>query len=425
MSLQECLAKRKDCSGDSEALPLSKVNEICHSVNQVDPSRKLFILLPEGPDYTSGAYIYENGKLNFLSDDVKTKHTMELYPELISKEKIDNSELVRVGLTWQYLSLKVGSLGLGVSQRARTPKSFNKLVNKITSQENIFLYSIAVRNRDRDILLEDRLEPLQIKLNNTTHLLETPECYKNRLLYKNKYDGISLDDAIFKRIQNKSPDNSSLYELSQLLWACQGEVDHATHGNRDPLEKNGYGRVHASGCAGHSVYPVVLVEQLAGVSKGAYVYNPIGLSGLHRWININNDIVYDHCIHKYSTNNILNTIRNTLNLSISDYAILLCIDKKKPCSGFMHSKILDVKYWSEIEAGMSLAGLQLQANALGLKWNRHIFSALDDPVYREKLELETAENCINKTALNIINKPKNDKFSLKGTLVPLLLFYLD
>ncbi|MFX1414994.1 MAG: hypothetical protein ACFFA2_14335, partial [Promethearchaeota archaeon] len=203
----------------------------------------------------------------------------------------------------------------------------------------------------------------------------------------------------------------------------------ATHGNRDKLEKNGYGRVHASGCAGYAVYPLVFINNLTGIPNGAYIYNPVGISALNRWITIDNMKKYDHLLKIYSNDNFKVEIQKEFNIGSSKYLILLCIDRKKPCSGFMHSKVgkmfLDIQYWAEIEAGMALAGLQLQANALGLKWQKVVLSNPDDNKYRSLFNLDLAESNINKMALNLVNLPKNEKLSLKGNLIPSVLFYLE
>ncbi|KKN34632.1 hypothetical protein LCGC14_0791790 [marine sediment metagenome] len=427
-SLQGCLASRKDCSGEGHPLPMSEVLDICKSTHQAALSKSLFIVLPNGDEYTGGIYRYNEKELTLVTDKEKTKYCMEVYPELDMKKSIDLEELIQVGLIWQYLSLKVGSIGLGVSQRARPPKKVNKAVNTTTSQNYAFLYSVAVRERDRGELIEDTLEPLQKELKEGIHLLETPECYKDRAIYINKYQGVPVDTAIFDQIEKKEPNSTSLYELSQLLWACQGETDHATHGNRDMVEKNGYGRVHASGCAGYAVYPIVLVDSLSDLTKGAYFYNSVGFSALNRWISIDEKINYDHFIQKYTSNNSKADIEKEFGINFSDYIILLCIDRKAPCSGFMHSKIgkafMNPKYWAEVEAGMALAGLQLQSNALGLKWQKIIVSNPDDPKYRSLFNLDSAERSINNMATQTVNLAKNEKLSLKGPLVPVSLFIL-
>ena len=94
----------------------------------------------------------------------------------------------------------------------------------------------------------------------------------------------------------------------------------------------------------------------------------------------------------------------------------------------MHSKIgkmiMDTKYWAEIVAGMALAGLQLQANALGWQWEKKIISNPDDPKYRKLFNLDSAEHNINKMALNLVNLAKNEKLSVKGNLKPAVLFFL-
>ena len=94
----------------------------------------------------------------------------------------------------------------------------------------------------------------------------------------------------------------------------------------------------------------------------------------------------------------------------------------------MHSKIgktfINPKYWSEVESGMALAGLQLQANALGLKWEKEILSNPDGDKYRSLFNLDFAEQSINNMAKKLENQAKNERLSLKSNLVPVLLFYL-
>ncbi|MHA2180441.1 MAG: hypothetical protein ACXAAH_03350 [Promethearchaeota archaeon] len=428
MSLQGSLASRKDCSGEGQPLPLKVVLEICNSTQQAAISSSLFVVLPNGDDYDAGIYMYKGKEFELITDKGSTNHIMELYPELIYKEQIELKELIRVGLSWQYLSLKVDSLGLGVSQRARTPKKINNLINAKTNQNHILLYSVAVRKRDRGELIEDTSRPLQKELEEGIFLLDIPDCYKDRAIYKNSYEGIPIDSAIFNQVEKKTQNNMSLHELTQLLWACQGETDHTTHGNRDDLEKNGYGRVHASGCAGYSVYPIVFVKDLSIIPKGGYWYNPVGFSALNRWVLTNNKLNYDHFLQKYTTNSPKAEIEQEFGVEYPNYIILLCIDRKKPCSGFMHSKLgkrfMDPKYWAEIEAGMALAGLQLQANALGLNWQKYVFENPDDDKYRGLFNLEFAEQSINQMATNLYNKAKNERLSLKSHLVPVLLFHL-
>ena len=426
MSLQECLARRKDCSGKGRVLNLAEIQNICKSTHQAISSKTLFVVLPEGADYEAGIYTYNEKGLNLLTSKAKTKYTMELYPELIRKEPLELTDLIDLGLAWQYLSLKAESIGLGVSQRARGPKGINKQVNKATNTVHQFLYSVAVRERDRAGLIEDTREPLSIQPEEGTIILNTPVCYKNRAIYEKKYKGTPIDSAIYDRVEKKAPDYSSLYELSQLLWACQGENDHATHGNRDGLEKNGYGRVHATGCAGYAVYPLVLVEELANLPKGAYWYNPVGFSGLNRWLSVEGEKKYDHLLHQFSTDNSTSSLLDEFKLNVSHFAIILCIDRKKPCAGFAHSKIgklvMNTKYWAEVEAGMALAGLQLQANALGLKWKKVVFPNPDYPKYRNTFNLELLEQSINQRGTSIMNRAKNEKLSLKGHLIPTVLF---
>ncbi|MFX1378184.1 MAG: hypothetical protein ACFFA4_03750 [Promethearchaeota archaeon] len=422
MSLQGCLASRKDCSGSGRVLSMKEILDICKSTNQAAPLKSLFLVLPNGKDYSGGIYIYKNDELTLITDKEKTQYCMELYPELLWKESINLDDLIRVGLIWQYLSLKVESMGLGVSQRARAPKKFNKIVNTELNLNYFFLYSVAVRERDRGALVEDTLDPIQKEIESDTFLLETPACYKDRALYKDQYKGVQLDAAIFNQVESKAPNTTSLQEISQLLWACQGENDHATHGNRDLLEKNGYGRVHASGCAGYAVYPIMIVEDLANLPKGCYIYNPVGYSALNRWIKVNDKIKYDHYLQYFSIDNSKAKIEEEFDINLSNYAILLCIDRKKPCSGFMH-KVMNIKYWAEIEAGMALAGLQLQANALGLRWQTKVISNPDEKRYRNLFCLDSAEHSINNCASKIVNLAKNEKLSLKGNLVPTVLFF--
>lgn len=428
MSLQECLASRKDCSGVGPILPKSVVLDICKSAHQAAPSRNLFIVLPDGDDYAGGIYKYNKNEFTLVTSKEKTSYSMELYPELNTEKIFDLGKLIEVGLVWQYLSLKVESMGFGVSQRAHQPKKVNKAVNLATNQNYTFLYSVAVRGRDRGALVEDKAEPLQIDVKEEIHLLDTPDCYKNRAIYNGTYQGVPLDTAIFNQNEKITPDSKSIHQISQLLWACQGENDHATHGNRDNLEKNGYGRVHASGCAGYAVYPIVFIDELADMPKGAYNYNPVGLSALNRWLRVDETLNYDHFIQSYTSTYSKADIEKEFNTNFSNYVILLCVDRKAPCSGFMHSKLgkafMNPKYWAEVEAGMALAGLQLQANALGLPWQKTIISNPDDPKYRELFNLDLAERTINEMASNLRNLPKNEKLSLKGNLTPILLFSL-
>ena len=104
MSLQECLASRKDCSGNGRILSRNDILEICESSNQAAPLKSLFVVLPDGNEYSGGIYKYEKGELVLISGEIKTKYSMELYPELIWKESIPMNELVKVGSIWQYLS---------------------------------------------------------------------------------------------------------------------------------------------------------------------------------------------------------------------------------------------------------------------------------------------------------------------------------
>ncbi|MFX1295150.1 MAG: hypothetical protein ACFFD2_09910 [Promethearchaeota archaeon] len=428
MSLQECLAKRKDCSGRGLTLTLIEITDICKATHEANPNKVLFVVLPEGENYEGGIYKYDKEGLKMLSSKVKTKYSMELYPELIHKEPFDLKDLIDLGLFWQYLSLKVGSMDLGVSQRARRPKKINKYVNETRQKDYYFLYTVAVRQRDRGDLVEDTRNPISPQFDKNMILLETPSCYKNRAIYEGNYKGVPLESAIFNRIEKKSSDNSSLFEISQLLWACQGENDHATHGNRDSLEKNGFGRVHATGCAGYAVYPIVFIENLSNIPKGGYWYNPIGLSALNRWLLVNDRKNYDHLLHQFTTDNAKSQIESAFGISFSNYLIFICIDRKKPCSGFAHSTfgklVMNPTYWADVEAGMALAGLQLQANALGLKWQKHIISKSTKLNYRNILNLDNAERSIDKIASKIQNNAKNRKLPLKSHIVPVVSFSL-
>ncbi|MFX1354798.1 MAG: hypothetical protein ACFE8V_09785 [Promethearchaeota archaeon] len=429
MSLQECLASRKDCAGGGLTLELTEVINICKTVQQADPLKTLFVILPDGTNYKGGIYKYEKEDFTLLTEKEKTSHIMELYPGVNWKENIELKDLISIGLIWQYLSLKAGSIGLGVSQRARPPKKVNKIVNSLTNQNYSFIYSVAVQKRDHDYLLEDSSEPFRIELEKGIYVLDTPECYKHRAIYNKNYKGVALEDAIFEKVNKKQSVDTTFNDLSQLLWACQGENDHSTHGNRDPLEKNGFARVTASGCAGYAVYPLVFVDNLTNLPNGAYIYNPIGFSALNRWIYLMTEsLEYDHYLENYSSYNFKEEIEKEFKIKFCKYVILLCVDRQKPCSGFMHSKLgkmfMNTQYWAEIEAGMALAGLQLQANASGLQWQKSIISNPDEIKYRTSFNLELAELKINEIASKIMNLAKNEKFSLKECLVPIALFSL-
>jgi hypothetical protein len=422
MSLQECLARRKDCSGEGQVLKLEQIEEICNASHQAAPEKVLFIILPEGEGYSGGIYKFNRDGLTLINDSEKTKFTMELYPELILKEPINYEDLIRVGITWQYFSLKVDSLGLGVSQRARKPKKFNKIVNNMTNQDYTFLYSVAARKRDKPALVEDKKEPIQKSVKEGIVMLDTPMCYKEHAIYENNYKGLPLDDAIYNRVERKAPNNTNLHQVSQLLWACQGETDHSTHGNRDILEKNGYGRVHASGCAGYAIYPILCVKELANISEGSYIYNPVGFSALNRWVNLNGIKTYDHFIQKFTSNSFYDEIKREFEVNFSNYTILLCFDRNKPCANPMH-RMMNIKYWAEVEVGMALAGLQLQANAFGLKWEKKVIANPDEPNYRTTFELDVAEQTVNEMASFLVNRAKNERLTLEGNLVPIALFH--
>lgn len=101
MSLQECLARRKDCSGKGRVLDLAEIQNICKSTHQAISSKTLFVVLPEGADYEAGIYTYNENGLNLLTSKAKTKYTMELYPELIRKEPLELTDLIDLGLAWQ------------------------------------------------------------------------------------------------------------------------------------------------------------------------------------------------------------------------------------------------------------------------------------------------------------------------------------
>ena len=51
------------------------------------------------------------------------------------------------------------------------------------------------------------------------------------------------------------------------------------------------------------MYPIVIVEKLANLPKGAYYYNPLGFSALNRWIRLDQRLNYDHFLQTYSTKN--------------------------------------------------------------------------------------------------------------------------
>ena len=187
MSLQGSLASRKDCSGEGQSLPLKVVLDICKSTQQAALSKSLFVVLPNEDEYSGGIYRYNEKEFELITDKGRTNHSMELYPELVWEEQIELKELIRVGISLQYLSLKVESLGLGVSQRARTPKKINKLININTNQNHVLIYSVAVRKRDRGTLMEDTSIPLQKKLEKGMFLLDTPDCYIDRAIYENHY----------------------------------------------------------------------------------------------------------------------------------------------------------------------------------------------------------------------------------------------
>ena len=74
---------------------------------------------------------------------------------------------------------------------------------------------------------------------------------------------------------------------------------------------------------------------------------------------------------------------------------------------------------------MALAGLQLQANALGLKWQELVISNPDEIKYRNLFHLDVAENVVNKMAIDLIHLAKNERLSLKGNLIPAVLFALQ
>ena len=86
---------------------------------------------------------------------------------------------------------------------------------------------------------------------------------------------------------------------------------------------------------------------------------------------------------------------------------------------------MNVADWAEIEAGMSLAGLQLQANALGLNWKKQIIRNPEDSEHRTLFSLDYAEQKINEMAGNLLNLAKNERLSLKSNLVPILIFCLE
>ena len=166
------------------------------------------------------------------------------------------------------------------------------------------------------------------------------------------------------------------------------------------------------------------MENLANLPKGLYLYNPVGYSALNRWITVEDKVMYDHFLQKYSSYLDLSHIESEFDLKLGHFAILLCMDRKKPCSGAFH-KLFNIKYWAEIEVGMALAGLQLQANALGLKWQEHVISDPDENKYRNLFHLDVAENVVNKMATGLIHLAKNERLSLKGNLLPAAFFTLQ
>ena len=58
MSLQECLANRKDCSGIGRILSLKEIIDICKSTNQAELLKSLFVVLPDGKNYRSSSPPY-------------------------------------------------------------------------------------------------------------------------------------------------------------------------------------------------------------------------------------------------------------------------------------------------------------------------------------------------------------------------------
>jgi len=171
------------------------------------------------------------------------------------------------------------------------------------------------------------------------------------------------------------------------------------------------------------VYPIIYVNDLANIPNGSYHYNPVGYSALNRWIEVNGTITYDHFMKKFSSETPSAEIKKEFDANFSNYTILLCIDRKKPCAGLMH-RVMNLKYWAEVEAGMALAGLQLQANALGLKWQRKILSNPDDQKYRKLFDLDSAEQTIDNMAKKLVNRANNERVSLEGNLIPIVLFHL-
>ena len=72
MSLQRCLAIRKDCSGDGRILSMTEILDTCKASNQAAPSRSLFVVLSDGEDYSGGLYLYKENELTLISDKEKT-----------------------------------------------------------------------------------------------------------------------------------------------------------------------------------------------------------------------------------------------------------------------------------------------------------------------------------------------------------------
>ena len=61
---------------------------------------------------------------------------------------------------------------------------------------------------------------------------------------------------------------------------------------------------------------------------------------------------------------------------------------------------------------MSLAGLQLQANSLGLKWQKVVVDNPDQLNHRTNFNLELAEQSINQMAAKLVNQAKNEKLDI-------------
>ena len=74
MSLQRCLASRKDCSGEGKILPMVEISDICKSSNQAATLKSLFVALPDGEVYSGGLYWYKENELTLITNKEKTQN---------------------------------------------------------------------------------------------------------------------------------------------------------------------------------------------------------------------------------------------------------------------------------------------------------------------------------------------------------------